>query len=112
MVYKNEASFATLLSTTPASIGASYAAIGTPTANPAIAISFVNNTNGDVLVSQDGTNDNVSLAAGASRTYNVTSNSPSPTTAFIPKGTQYFVKDGTTAGTTGTFIIEILQVTI
>lgn len=111
MVYKNTASFAPLKNTTSASIGATYAAVGTILANPAVVLTFINNTNGDVLVSTDGTNDMLSLSASTFRVFDITTNGPSPTTYVFPKGTQFYVKDGTTPSTTGNFSIEILQVT-
>lgn len=109
MVYKNIASFATLKTTTPASIGATYAAVGSVLANPAVVVTFINNTNGDVLVSTDATNDMLSMSASTFRVFDLTANSPQPTTYVFPKGTQFYIKDGTTPSTTGSFNIEILQ---
>ncbi len=111
MVYFNRATFAPLKTTTPASIGATYAAIGTPLINPAVVLTFINNTNGDVVVSDDGVNDNLKLAANSFRVFDITTNSGNLLSFMFAKGTQFYVKDGTTASTTGDFTIEIVQVT-
>lgn len=111
MPYTNKASFAALKTTTPASIGATYATIGSVLLNPAVILTFINNTNGDVLVSSDGTNDMLSMSASTFRVFDFTTNTPDPSTIMFPKGTQFYVKDGTSASTTGTFNIEIVQVT-
>ncbi len=110
MVYFNRATFAPLKTTTPASIGATYAAIGTPLVNPAVVLTFINNTNGDVVVSGDGTSDNLKLAANSFRVFDIRTNSPELSNFMFAKGTQFYVKDGTTASTTGDFTIEIVQV--
>ena len=111
MVYFNRATFAPLKTTTPASIGATYAAIGSVLANPAVILTFINNTNGDVVVSWDGTNDHLKLSASTFRVFDFTTNSPQTDNLMFAKGTQFYVKDGTTASTTGDFTIEIVQVT-
>ncbi len=109
MVYKNIASFAPLKTTTPASIGATYATVGTTLVHPAVVLTFINNTNGDVLISTDGTNDMLSMSASSFRVFDIRTNSPDPTSYIFPQGTQFYIKDGTTPSTTGTFNIEILQ---
>lgn len=110
MAYRNIASFAPLKTTTPASIGATYAAIGTILINPAVIITFINNTNGDVVVSTDAVNDHLKLAANSFRVFDFRTNSPGLSEYMFPKGTQFYVKDGTTPSTTGDFTIEIVQV--
>lgn len=110
MVYFNRATFAPLKTTTPASIGATYAAIGTVLANPAVVLTFINNTNGDVVVSADGTNDHLKLSASTFRVFDIRTNSAELLNYMFAKGTQFYVKDGTTPSTTGDFTIEILQV--
>lgn len=111
MVYFTRLSFAPLKTTTPASIGATYAAVGTVLANPAVVLTFINNTDGDVLVSTDATNDMLSLSASTFRVFDMRTNVPNLTNGMFAKGTQFYVKDGTTPSTTGSFNIEIVQVT-
>jgi hypothetical protein len=111
MVYFNKASFAPYKTILPASIGATYAAAGTALANPAVVLTFINATNGDILVSTDATNDMLFLSANSFRVFDIRTNSGNLLNFMFPKGTQFYVKDGTTVATTGAFYIEIVQVT-
>lgn len=111
MLFTNRASFATIRSAAHTSIGAAYATIGSSLAEPAVCIAFINNTDGDVFVSIDGTNDHLLLPTNTSQIFNVRSNSPSMSDLTFRVGTQFYVKDGPDAPASGTFYIEVLQVT-
>lgn len=109
MSTKNQAKFEVLKSTT--SIGASYATIGTPLSAPAVLLTFKNATDGDVLVSTDGTNDMLALPANSFNVFDVRTNATINTDLVFAEGTQFYVKDGTTPSTTGTFYIEAVIIT-
>lgn len=111
MSYLNRAKFEILKSAGTASIGASYATIGAPLTEPAVVITFKNQTNGDVVVSTDGTNDYLTFPANSYGVYDIRTNAPLTSDFMFPKGTQFYVKDGTTASTTGTFYIEAIIIT-
>lgn len=110
--YQDSASFGTIRSAGFASIGAAYAAIGSALTDRAVVITFKNNTNGDVFVSTDGTNDHLFFPANSFGVYDVRTNAPTTNDLMFEKGTQFFVKDGPTAATSGTFYIETLIVKV
>src|ERR1051325_11304160 len=106
MWYTNRAYFDTLRSAATAAIGATYATIGTAFTDRPVVIKFTNLTNGDVVVSTDGVNDMLFLPAGAFTLIDIRTNAPNETDLTLPVGTQFYVKDGTTPSTTGSFYIE------
>jgi len=75
-------------------ISASYAAVGTPFDNPCRLICFTNNTEGDVFFSRDGSTDELFLAAGSFKLFDVQTNvRPTGESASVfEKGTQWYVK--------------------
>ncbi len=111
MVYFSRATFAPLKTTTPASTGATYAAVGTALINPAVVLTFINNTNGDVIISANGVDDNIALSANSYRVFDIRTNAGNLQDFMFAKGTQFYAKDGTTPSTTGALFIEIIQVT-
>jgi hypothetical protein len=110
--YQDQAFFDTLRSLGTAGIGATYAAIGTPLGFRAVAITFKNLTNGDVVLSDDGSNDKMFFAANSYNVWDVRTNAPNTNDLMYPSGTQFYLKDGPTPSTTGTFYIEILVVKV
>jgi len=81
-----------------ASISGAFAAVGTPISHNWRAITFFNGTDGDMIFSADGTNDNIFLPAGAFRLYDLSTNAV-PTNVIdslsIGIGTQIYVKQST-----------------
>lgn len=109
-LYKNAATFDTLRSALPAAISGSYSAIGIALPSPAVCLCFKNATNGDVIVSTDGTNDMLFLPANSFNVFDIRTNSPTYNDLMFKEGTQFYVKDGTTASSTGAFYIEAVIV--
>lgn len=109
-LYKNAAVFDTLRTAAPAAIGASFAAIGPALPAPCVCLCFKNNTNGDVIVSTDGTNNMLFLPANSFNVFDVRTNSPTYNDFMFKEGTQFYVKDGTTASSAGAFHIEAIIV--
>lgn len=111
MSTKNRASFETLKSAAHTAIGASYATLGTALSAPAVVLTFKNQTNGDVLVSTDGTNDKLIFPANSFGVYDIRTNSPVNTDLMFAEGTQFYVKDGSSAPASGTFYLEAVIIT-
>ena len=74
------------------SISGTYAAVGTPLAHPALAILFVNATDGDLQISLDGTNDHFPMLARSSFIFDVSSDKVVDRGLFIAEGTQVYAK--------------------
>lgn len=111
-MYKNFAQYETIRSADTTAIGASYATIGGASAGPIISAIFKNATNGDVFVSVDGTNNHLLIPANSYDAWDYQTNHLQfqESNAPLPTGTQFSVKDGPTAGSSGTFYIEVLIV--
>ncbi len=108
MSYNNVAVFETLRSETV--IGGTYTAVGTPYTQRIVELCLVNNTNGDVLISDDGVNDKFAFPAGSFRVIDVRTNATNQTDLTLPLNLQFYIKDGSTPSTTGTFYIEAMSV--
>ncbi len=111
MSYINTVVFETLRSHAAAPGGA-YVTCGAAFTNRIVELAFINNTNGDIVVSDD---DSVSagkfyLTAGSYRVIDIRTNATNLTDLTGPVNLQFYVKDGTTASTTGTFYIEAISV--
>lgn len=91
------------------SISGTYAAVGTPFANPCRVICFTNNTAGDMFLSRDQTNDEIFVAAGSFKLFDIQSNvRPVNESAFVfETGTQWYVKQ-ITAPVSGSVYIETI----
>lgn len=75
-----------------ASITNNYVAVGTPFEHPMRVVHFINNTNGDMLVSFDGINDNAVVLAETFVLYDLTSDQDVNEKFRFQQGTQLFVK--------------------
>ena len=111
MAYTDRASFAEIISAAHTSIGAAYAKIGSPLADSAIVLMFTNKTDGECFISTNGTTNHLIVPANGYLTFDIRTNAPNMTNLLFASGTQFWIKDGPTAPTTGTFYIQILQVT-
>ena len=107
--YNSRAKFDTIRSETV--IGAAYTALGSALSTPAVIVCFKNQTNGDVFVSADGTNNHVIMPANSYTVYDIRTNAPAGDNFSFREGTQFYVKDGPTASTTGTFYMEAVVLT-
>lgn len=76
----------------------SYAAFGTPLANSPVIVRFVNDSDRDIFISTDGTNDMDFIPAGGFALYDLTANKNAGPALGFPKLTQFYVK-GASAGT-------------
>lgn len=103
------AKFDTLRTLAFGSISGSYAAVGVVLVNPANAFRLINNTNGDMLFSVDGTNDNFFVPASSFVLYDIAANKSYPSNNLqVAAQTQFYVKQST-APTSGAIYIEIVH---
>ena len=110
MSYSTKAQFSTIRSAGFAAIDAAYANIGTALTERAVILSFKNATNGDVFISTNGTDNHLFFPANTYTIFDVKTNSPkSAGDLMFSIGTQFQIKDGPTASTSGTFYIEIVD---
>ncbi len=80
-----------------ASITGSYTVLGSVFAHRMRLLHFINNTDGDLLISFDGTTDNIFIPAGSFSLYDVTTNTDTaqnPAFVFSIR-TQVYVKQST-----------------
>ena len=109
--YKNRAVFEAIRVATAAQIGATYATIGTITTSPGVLFKFINLTDGDVFFTDDPAVDKWIVPTNGYSVYDIRTNSPSVCDYMLSQGTQFSVKDGPTAPTTGSVYIEVMVVT-
>ncbi len=90
------------------SISGTYAAVGAVLAKTWRTFKITNNTNGDLLVSFDGINDNLFIPASSFTLYDLSTNAPNDTlqeSLVLALGTQIYVKQST-APTSGAIWVE------
>lgn len=83
------------------SISGTYAALGTPLTQNWREFCIVNNTNGNMTISADGTTDNFFVPANSFLLWDLSTNSPSISvtdTFVLSIGTQFYVKGTATSG--------------
>lgn len=90
-------------------ISATYAVVGDPFLFPCRLICFTNNTDGDLLFSRDGVTDELFVAAGSFKLFDVSTNHRhvNQDDLVFVKGTQWYVKESTNP-TEGAVYIETL----
>jgi len=81
----------------------SYQTLGSPLANSARIIKFVNDSDQDVTISYDGTNDHDIVLAGGFTLYDFTTNRSGPSPLAVSTNTQFYVK-----GAAGTGLIYLV----
>jgi len=90
------------------SISGTYAAVGTPLIFPTRLICFTNNTDGDMFFSDDGVNNQLFIAAGSFKLFDLNTNRLNQQQLWVfATGTQFYVKQST-APSKGAVYIECL----
>lgn len=88
------------------SITNSFTALGTPLAHRAVLMKFVNTTDKEMLISDDGTNSKMIVPAGTSSVYDWNANRLANSNIFAyAAGTQFYIKY-VAAPSSGNFYIE------
>ncbi len=95
-----------LKSLASSSFSGSYVAVGTPLAFPARILKFTNNSNVDVTISWDGTNDHEFLPADSFLLIDISANRQISNIFGAAKGTQFYVNGASGIGNTGSFYIS------
>lgn len=90
------------------SISGAYAAVGDPAANQIRIFCISNDTEGDMYFTTDNSEDQMFLAAGSFRLYDLQANKSDYDDKFVlAKGTQFYVKQ-ITAPVSGAVYIELI----
>lgn len=90
------------------SISAVYAAVGTPTSRPTQLICFTNNTDGDMFFTDDPTRDELFVARGSFKLFDITTNQYATDGFFaFPARQQFYVRQSS-APSTGAVYIEVI----
>jgi len=105
----NKAKVDTLRTLAYTSISGTYAAVGPAQSYPARIICFTNTTDADMIFSMDGTTDQLIVAAGGFKLFDITTNHrPVNQDDFcFSNGTQWYVKQNSST-TKGAVYIEIV----
>lgn len=92
------------------SISGSYANVGTATANPTRIICITNDTEGNMIFSRDGSTDEIFVAAGSFKLFDLTSNARpvNQSDLVFETGTQWSVKQDE-APVSGSVYIEVIH---
>lgn len=90
-----------------ASISGSYAPVGSALTHPAKIMRFINQTNGNIFISFDGTTNNLFLPSNSFVLFDFTANSDTDSDFRISNRTQLYVKQST-APTSGSVYIEMI----
>lgn len=100
--------FDTVRTVTSGGTATTYAAVGGPFTHMVRLICFTNNTNGDMFFSHDGVNDNLFVAAGSFKLFDLNTNRLNVDQMWVlPNNTQWYVRQSSTA-TSGSVYIECL----
>ena len=94
----------TIRERTAISFTGSYQTIGTPISNASRILKFVNNSNVDVMISWDGTNDHDMLPANSAFILDVAANRQAGSSVgqlYIADATQFYVSGAAGGGNTG-----------
>jgi hypothetical protein len=103
----NIALFDAVRSVAYGSITASYTSLGTPFGHAMRLLHFINDTNGDMMISFDGVTDQVPVIANTFNLYDFTSDEDENETFRVAEGTQIYIKY-LTAPSTGTFYLACM----
>lgn len=102
------ASFEELRSLVYTGISGTYAAIGDPFDHPIKLICLTNNTNGDMIFSDDGVTNKLFIPAGSFKLFDLTTNRhPRDENYALRRNTQLYVKQSTVP-TSGSVYVECL----
>lgn len=110
MAFATVVALETLRSVAQASITNAYLPIGTPITHNARAIRFINNTDGDLFISDDGTNNKYFVPKTSFVLYDFSSLSAGVSISYplaYATGTQFYVKYSS-APTTGSLYLEVI----
>jgi hypothetical protein len=109
MAYGTRVGFEPLRSIAAASITNSYVILGGATTGHIRIFNVTNATNQDVLVSLDGVNDHMRIAAASFQLFDFTSNKVRDDGFFLSQGTFFYIKYPGAAPSAGNLWIEVIS---
>lgn len=90
-----------------ASLSGSFTAIGTALEFPSRIIKITNNTDVDLIVSTDGTNDHIFIPTRTASLYDFASNRSNLSGSLdVPQAQRFFAKDNGSAASSGAIYVE------
>jgi len=107
MTYGTRIAFEDIREVAFGSITANYTAVGSPTADYGRLVGITNNTDAEVYISIDGTNDHLRLAANSFKLLDLTTNGVCAG-LFLAKNISFYIKRVSGAPTSGDVWIEVL----
>ena len=110
--WTNQAKWGILQSVAASSITSTFANFGNPFPSPVVEVSFFNNTNGIVQVSQDGTNINLQFYPSTGGAFDLRTNSPDGTPFFMAENTQLQIAYNTAGTTPSTGSFDMMTVAL
>ena len=104
------AKFGTIRSLAAGGISGSYASVGTALTDAAVAVCFTNNTQGDMMFTTDTNEDQIFVASGSFKLWDIQSNRNGQfdDRLLIPAGTQFSVKQ-VEAPVDGSVYVEVIE---
>lgn len=90
-----------------ASITASYTALGIPLGHAMRVLHFINNTDGDMFISFDGTTDNIFMPADTFSLYDLTCDQDATESFRYQSGTQLYIRYDTAPTTKSFYVVAI-----
>jgi len=111
MAFGTRAQLDTLRQVAFGSITNSYATLGGTLTDHARIIRFSNSTDVDILISDDGVNDKIRLAANSFALIDFSTNKIRDDGLFVSVGTQFYIKYASGAPTRGAAWIEVTYAT-
>lgn len=102
----NIARFDAYRSIAAASITGSYQTLGTPLGHSVRIFRLLNNTDADIKISVDTTNDNFYLPAASFLLFDIAANDDADDSFRVSHNTQFYIKYASGAPTTGNFVLE------
>jgi hypothetical protein len=107
MAFGTRVRFETLRSVAFGSITGSYAAVGSAATDHIRQVCFTNLTDANMLISLDGTNNNIIVPANGFKLLDFTTNKVQDDGFFMDVGTTFYIKY-VSAPSSGTFYIETI----
>lgn len=89
-----KAAFETLIGGDHTSAGATYAALGSPTTQIGQALIISSTLNQSIFLSINGSDDHIFVPGGVSIFVNLAANKQGTAKLGLPKGTQFYAKEG------------------
>ena len=105
--------FETLRSLPFGSLSGAYTAIGSALTNPARLVKLTNDTDVNIFVSIDGTNDHIFIGPSSYALYDFGSNRTNLSGSLdIANGTRFFAREESAAATSGAVYLEVIYASI